>query len=88
MGNVLINSIGPNLRQVEVQLIDWNLASFYYPGYESSTRKGTECYYAPELLLRRDYITPAMDIWSLAVVYFTFLTSRKPFPSDCSKNNL
>jgi tRNA A-37 threonylcarbamoyl transferase component Bud32 len=33
MGNVLISSVGEGLRSVEIQLIDWNLASFYSQGY-------------------------------------------------------
>jgi serine/threonine protein kinase len=33
LGNILINSIGPNFKMFETQLIDWNLASFYYLGY-------------------------------------------------------
>lgn len=47
MGNILINSLGSNFKLFETQLIDWNLASFYYKGYESNAKKGTACYYSP-----------------------------------------
>jgi tRNA A-37 threonylcarbamoyl transferase component Bud32 len=33
MGNILIHSVGEGLRTIDVQLIDWNLATFYYKGY-------------------------------------------------------
>lgn len=33
MGNILISSVGEGLRTIEVQLIDWNLATFYSKGY-------------------------------------------------------
>jgi serine/threonine protein kinase len=88
MGNILIHSLGEGLRTIDVQLIDWNLVTFYYKGFESNEKKGTECYYPPEILLRTNYVTPAIDIWSLAVVYFTFVTDKKPFPLSCKTNNL
>lgn len=47
MGNIMVNSVGPTFKFYEVQLIDWNLASFYYTGYESDQKKGTVCYYSP-----------------------------------------
>ncbi len=36
MGNILIHSVGEGLRIINVQLIDWNLASFYSYGYDSN----------------------------------------------------
>jgi hypothetical protein len=36
MGNILIHSIGEGLRTIDVQLIDWNLATFYIKGYDSN----------------------------------------------------
>ena len=39
------------------QLIDFNLAGFYYPGYYEPLKKGTPGYYAPEYLFRGNYIT-------------------------------
>ena len=71
-----------------MQLIDWILATFYSKGYDSNQKKGTVCYYAPESLLRTNFATPAIDIWALAVVYFTFITDKKPFPLNCKNSNL
>lgn len=43
----MINSLGMNFKIFETQLIDWNMASFYYPGFDINTKKGTVCYYSP-----------------------------------------
>lgn len=47
-GNVLINSHDKKFNFFDVQLIDWNLASFYYHGADIGFQKGTACYYSPE----------------------------------------
>lgn len=47
MGNIMINNLGHNFKLFQTQLIDWNLVTFYYLGYETNTRKGTTCYYSP-----------------------------------------
>ena len=33
-------------------------------------------------------MTPAIDIWALGVVMFTFFTDKKPFYDECKENNL
>ena len=77
-----------NFKFFQIQLIDWNLASFYYKGYELSGRKGTVCYYSPEALLKSLHITPAADIWALAIVFITYITDSKPFKNNCKEDNL
>lgn len=88
MANILIHSVGEGLRIVDPQLIDWNLATYYSKGYDSTEKKGTSCYYSPEAFIRTHHVTPAIDIFALAVVYFTFITEKKPFPVNCKTNNL
>ena len=34
------------------------------------------------------HITPAIDIWALAVVMFTYYTDMKPFAINCKTNNM
>lgn len=75
MGNVLINSIGLNFKFYELQLIDWNLAKFYYKGMDELSKRGTVCYYSPEEMLRTIYVTPARDIWSLGIAMYTYYTN-------------
>ncbi len=69
-------------------MIDWNLASFYYLGMESTARKGTVCYFSPEQLMRTMHVTPAIDVWAFAIVMFTFFTDAKPFAYNCKDDNL
>jgi serine/threonine protein kinase len=88
LGNIMVNSIGPNFKFYEVQLIDWNLATFYHRGVDSSAKRGTVCYYSPEQLFGTYHITPAIDVWALAIVMFTYYTDLKPFGTNCKSNNL
>jgi len=88
MGNILINSVGPNFKFYDLQLIDWNLASFYFRGYDSSLKRGTVCYYSPEQLFRTNHITPVIDVWALAIVIFTYYTDEKPFLFNCKTDNM
>ena len=89
MGNILVNSEGEHFKSCEVELIDWNLASFYYTGVDINNKRGTVCYYSPEQLFLTYHITPAIDIWALGVVMFIYYTDRKPFFGvGCKKDNL
>jgi hypothetical protein len=38
--------------------------------------------------MRAAHLTPAIDIWALGVVMWTFFTEDKPFFIDCRDNNL
>ncbi len=88
MGNILVNSMGPNFKFYEVQLIDWNLATFYYTGSLEYSKRGTVCFYSPQQLLKGKSITPLVDIWALAIVMFTYYTDEKPFGLNCKNDNL
>lgn len=80
--------MGHNFKIFDSQLIDWNMASFYFKGFDINIRKGTVCYYSPEQLMRASHLTPAIDMWALGIVMWTFFTDEKPFFSDCKDNNL
>ena len=76
------------MKQFHAKLIDWNLVTFYYPGHEEVGRKGTVCYYPPEQLFRSNFPTPAIDIFALASVMFTYITGKNPYPTKCKDHNL
>lgn len=43
---------------------------------------GTNGYKAPEILMRTDHLTTAVDIWSAGIILLTILTKRYPFFSS------
>ena len=88
MGNILLTPRDAEFKRFDTQLIDWNLATFYYSGYESSKKKGTICYHSPEGLFKTSHITPAADIWTLAVVMYSAVAQQKPFAFSCNKSPL
>lgn len=47
LGNILVNSKGADFKFYEAQIIDWNIANFYFKGYDEVGKHGTMCYYAP-----------------------------------------
>lgn len=53
-----------------VDLIDWNLAAFYYPGKAFSRASGTPPFKAPELTFFTEYFSPVVDVWSLGAVMY------------------
>ena len=88
LANILVTIENPDMAQFfDVKLIDWNLASFYYPGYASNGLKGTPCYFSPEQLFNVKHITPATDVYTLGMTMFYFLAQKKPFRVKCSARN-
>lgn len=55
---------------MKINLIDWNLASFYYIGKKYDRASGTPPFKAPQLVVQSEFYTPAIDIWSLGAVMF------------------
>ena len=43
---------------------------------------GTPSYMAPEIVLRREYFGPPVDIWSLGVLLYALLCGRFPFSAS------
>ena len=38
--------------------------------------------------MKASHLTPAIDVWALAVVIWTYFTDDKPFFQDCKYNNM
>ncbi|KAL6785808.1 SNRK1B [Auxenochlorella protothecoides x Auxenochlorella symbiontica] len=68
-----------------VQLIDFGLCGFFVPGRRLRCHCGSPSYAAPEIVARREYDAPPVDVWSLGVVLFAMLAGYLPFHSKDKK---
>lgn len=64
-----------------MKLIDFGLAAFYAPGKKLRVHCGSPSYAAPEIVARKLYEGPPVDVWSLGVVLFAMLAGFLPFHS-------
>jgi 5'-AMP-activated protein kinase catalytic alpha subunit len=64
-----------------IKVIDFGLAAFFAPGRKLRVHCGSPSYAAPEIVARRQYDGPPVDVWSLGVVLFATLAGFLPFHS-------
>lgn len=62
-------------------ICDLGYATFWNKDYYLEEYCGSLQYAAPEILLKRKYIGPEIDLWSLAVVLYAMLAGRLPWGS-------
>lgn len=60
-----------------VNLIDWGLAEFYFPGQRYNVSVATNAYKPPELLVGMHYYDYSLDMWSFGCVFAEMLFGRK-----------
>lgn len=66
-------------EHMNVKLIDFGLATFYKENECLEVPCGSPNYAAPEVLLKRKYKGPEVDIWSLGVVFYILVCGFLPF---------
>ncbi|KAL4424840.1 hypothetical protein ABPG77_011090 [Micractinium sp. CCAP 211/92] len=71
--NILIDSAG------HMKLIDFGLCGYFVAGKRLRCHCGSPSYAAPEIVARKDYLGPPVDVWSLGVVLFAMLAGYLPF---------
>jgi len=78
-GNILLQEVPGNPRLVRI--VDFGLAKFLAQGTRTRLVAGTPHYMAPELR-NNEEISPASDLYSVAVILFEMLTGYKPFRAE------
>lgn len=67
----------------EVRLADFGLATRFQPCFSlQQTFCGSPAYAAPEMVLRKSYIGPEVDVWSLGVTLYVMLTGAFPWHGE------
>ena len=65
-----------------IKIIDFGFSNLYSMGHYLNTYCGSPNYASPELLLRKKYIGPEVDIWSAGVVLYTIMVGKTPFQAS------
>eukprot|EP01102_Stenamoeba_stenopodia_P021818 TRINITY_DN8897_c0_g1_i1.p1 TRINITY_DN8897_c0_g1~~TRINITY_DN8897_c0_g1_i1.p1 ORF type:complete len:864 (+),score=230.40 TRINITY_DN8897_c0_g1_i1:212-2803(+) len=68
-------------ENIDLKLIDLGLGNFFDRKKLLESFCGTADYASPELWQGKRYIGPEVDIWSMGVLLFVFLTGKMPFLS-------
>ena len=64
------------------KIVDFGFSTAFRPGQRLKTFCGSPSYAAPEIISRKPYYGPPVDVWSLGVLLFGMLSGYFPFQGD------
>ncbi|GBG79352.1 hypothetical protein CBR_g29500 [Chara braunii] len=80
--NLLLDS------EKNMKIIDFGLSAILTAGKKLRVHCGSPSYAAPEIVARKLYDGPPVDVWSLGVVLFAMISGYLPFYAGSSKEDL
>lgn len=78
--NTLVDSVNRKIK-----LIDFGFATCFGSDKKAKTFCGTPSYMAPEIIARKEYYGPPVDIWAAGVLLYVMLTGSFPFKGNSDK---
>lgn len=69
-----------------IKLIDFGFAIVSKPEESLKLLCGTPAYMSPEMLLKKEYRGPPIDIWTCGVVFYALLTGGLPFTAHTERD--
>lgn len=69
-------------EEARMKIIDFGLSAILQPGRKLRVHCGSPSYAAPEIVSRKLYAGPPVDVWSLGVVLFAMISGYLPFHSQ------
>lgn len=73
MDNIIID------KNLNVKIIDFGFSTWINPGQKLKLYCGTPSYMPPEIVTKKEYYGPPVDIWSLGVLLYAMLTGVFPY---------
>ena len=66
----------------EIKIIDFGFSICFLPEIKLHSFCGTPSYMAPEIVAKKEYYGPSVDVWALGVLLYTMVTGRYPFKGE------
>jgi MAP/microtubule affinity-regulating kinase len=66
-------------RDGNLKICDFGFSSVMKKGVDFNEFCGSPEYAAPEMITRKKYLGPEVDIWSMGVILFVMVTATMPF---------
>ncbi len=80
LDNLLLDAVG------NVKLADFGFSVTFFHGQKLKKACGSPSYAAPEIVTRKPYHPPGVDVWSLGVVLYAMVCGYFPFHGNTSQD--